>query len=67
MYILGIKCTMEDIQQESDEDGGLLSPVRSQKKQVPNSTKGKKQAESLKNHLKTVRKWKYRKRTCKFE
>lgn len=55
---------MEDIPQESDEDGGFLSPVRPPKK---HSAKGKKQAESLKNHLKTVRKWKYRKRTCKFE
>lgn len=58
---------MEENPQETEDDGAFISLEISPQPLKLETPTVKHRAESLKNHLATVRKWKYRKRTCKFE
>ncbi|GBL77820.1 hypothetical protein AVEN_153017-1 [Araneus ventricosus] len=64
----GLKCAMEEIKQESDEDSALISScLILAKKHILFPTNCRRDLKSFKDLIETERKWKYRKKTAKFQ
>ncbi|CAL1261769.1 unnamed protein product [Larinioides sclopetarius] len=67
-FQIGLKCAMEEIKQESDEDGALISScLILAKKYILFPTNCRRDLKSFKDIIETERKWKYRKKTAKFQ
>ncbi|GFT48322.1 hypothetical protein NPIL_310311 [Nephila pilipes] len=63
----GLKCAMEETKQDSDDDSAITFFLTVPKRRIPFSSKNRRHRSSFKDIIETERKWKYRKKTFKFQ